>query len=125
VATRVQHVDSSRRKSSYTMFKLIRVLLNMLYNYTVFPLRFSILVGGALSAVSMLFAGYFIYIRVTQEVGVPGFSALIVAVLFSTGVILLGIGLMSEYLAHTFLHVIRKPQSVIRESTSGSPARDS
>ena len=125
VATRVEHVESSRRESSYTLLKLARVLFNMLYNYTVLPLRFSILVGGALSGVSMLFAGYFIYVRFTQEVGVPGFSALIVSVLFSTGVILLGIGLMSEYLAHTFLHVIRKPQSVIRETTSGSPASDS
>jgi undecaprenyl-phosphate 4-deoxy-4-formamido-L-arabinose transferase len=51
-------------------------------------------------------------------VGVPGFSALIVSILFSTGVILLGIGMMSEYLAHTFLHVIRKPQSVVRETTA-------
>jgi undecaprenyl-phosphate 4-deoxy-4-formamido-L-arabinose transferase len=117
-AVRVQQMESTARKSSYTPAKLLQVLFNILYNYTVLPLRFSILIGGALSLLSLVLAAYFVYVRVTQDVGVPGFSALIVSILFSTGVILLGIGMMSEYLAHTFLHVIRKPQSVVRETTA-------
>jgi undecaprenyl-phosphate 4-deoxy-4-formamido-L-arabinose transferase len=117
-AVRVQQLESTARKSSYTPVKLMQVLFNILYNYTVLPLRFSILIGGALSLLSLVLAAYFVYVRFTQDVGVPGFSALIVSILFSTGVILLGIGMMSEYLAHTFLHVIRKPQSVVRETTA-------
>ena len=117
-AVRVQQMESTARKSSYTPVKLLQMLFNILYNYTVLPLRFSILIGGILSLLSLVLAAYFTYIRITQDVGVPGFSALIVSILFSTGVILLGIGMMSEYLAHTFLHVIRKPQSVVRETTA-------
>jgi len=117
-AVRVQQVESTARKSSYTPAKLIQVLFNILYNYTVLPLRFSIMIGGVLSLLSLVLGAYFIYVRITQDVGVPGFSALIVSILFSTGVILLGIGMMSEYLAHTFLHVIRKPQFVVRETTA-------
>jgi len=117
-AVRVQQLESTARKSSYTPFKLIQMLFNILYNYTVLPLRFSVVIGGLLSFISLVLAAYFIYIRVTKDVGVPGFSALIVSILFSTGVVLLGIGMMSEYLAHTFLHVIRKPQSVVRDTTT-------
>jgi len=117
-AVHVQQLESTARKSSYTPFKLLQVLFNILYNYTVLPLRFSIMIGGLLSLISIVLAAYFIYVRITQDVGVPGFSALIVSVLFSTGVILLAIGMMSEYLAHTFLHVIRKPQFIVRETTT-------
>ncbi len=117
-AVRVQQMESTARKSSYTPVKLIQMLFNILYNYTVLPLRLSVMVGGLLSLVSIVLAAYFVYIRITKDVGVPGFSALIVSILFSTGVVLLGIGMMSEYLAHTFLHVIRKPQSVIRDTTT-------
>jgi len=117
-AVSVRQMESTARKSSYTPVKLLQVLFNILYNYTVLPLRVSIMIGGLLSLLSLVLAAYFIYVRVTQDVGVPGFSALIVSILFSTGVILLGIGMMSEYLAHTFLHVTRKPQSVVRETTA-------
>jgi hypothetical protein len=76
------------------------------------------MVGGMLPLLSLVLAAYFVNVRITQDVGVPGFSALIVSVLFSTGVMLLGIGMMADYLAHTFLHVTRKPQSVVRETTA-------
>ena len=55
---------------------------------------------------------------VAYSVVVPGSSARIVSILFSTGVVLLGIGMTSECLAHTFLRVIRKPQSVVRDTTT-------
>ncbi|MCP3978119.1 MAG: glycosyltransferase family 2 protein [bacterium] len=112
---KVQHVDPSRG-SSYTMWKLVRVLFNLVCNYTVLPLRLAVVTGLGLSLVSLVLGAVYVYLRFTQDV-VPGFSALIVSVLFSTGVILLGVGAVSEYLARTFLHVIRKPQSVVRETT--------
>lgn len=115
VATPVQRVESARA-SSYTPWKLIGVLFNILYNYTVLPLRVSVVIGGVLSAGSLVLAGIFVYLRIKYQV-VEGFTALIVSILFSTGVLLLAIGMVSEYLAHMFLHVIRKPQSVVRETT--------
>lgn len=116
-AVKIEQASSAAGPSSYTLLKLLQVLFNILYNYTVLPLRFSIVIGLMLSAFSIALAAYYTWVRITQDVGVPGFTALIVSILFSTGVILLGIGMMSEYLAHTFLHVIRKPQSFVRTTT--------
>ena len=106
------------RRSGYSLSGLLRVLMTILYNYTVFPLRISIFLGGAISLGSLCLGIYYIMLKIAYGPETPvGFSALIVSVLFSTGVILLGIGLVSEYLARTFLHVIRKPQSMLRETT--------
>ncbi|MDH3629362.1 MAG: glycosyltransferase family 2 protein [Acidobacteriota bacterium] len=116
-AVTVEHHES-RRDSSYTIFGLCRMLLSILYNYTVFPLRVSTIAGALLSVGALGLAAWFIYLKLRFGDAVEsGFSALIVSILLSTGVIMLGIGMLSEYLAHTFLHVIRKPQSVVREST--------
>lgn len=116
-ATRVRHDSSAGRTSSYTPRKLAQVLVNMLANYTVLPLRIASWVGALLSLLAGAAALYFVWARLTHNIVPPGFSALIVTLLFSTGVVLLGIGILSEYLARTFLHVVRKPQSVLREST--------
>jgi len=117
-SVRVEHHEAARG-SSYSLFGLLRMLLSILYNYTVFPLRISSVLGGIISLVSLVLAAYYFIVKLVYGPSVePGFSALIVSILFSTGVILLAIGMVSEYLARTFLHVIRKPQSVVRETTA-------
>jgi len=117
-ATHVTHAaNQQERRSSYTIWHLLRILMNMLFNYTVLPLRVASIIGILLSIASILLAFYFIFVKVVQGVDVPGFTAIIVSVLFSTGVVLLAIGMVSEYLARTFLYINHKPQSAIRLTT--------
>lgn len=126
VAREVKHdKDQDDRHSSYTMWKLIRVLFNMLCNYTILPLRMASIMGAVLSVISIGLACFFIGVKLIQGIEVPGFTAIIVSVLFSTGLILLGIGVMSEYLARTFLHVNQKPQSAVRLTTRNSNSPNS
>jgi len=115
-AVKIRH-EPSARGSSYSPLMLVSVLLRLVYNYTVLPLRISTFLGILLAVLSLGLALYFVIVYLSQNVGVPGFTALIVSILFSTGVILIGIGMVSEYLARTFLHVIGKPQAVIRITT--------
>jgi undecaprenyl-phosphate 4-deoxy-4-formamido-L-arabinose transferase len=117
-AARVRHEAGSGRESSYSFLKLSQVLLNLIFNYTVFPLRVSVLLGVALSVLSFAAAAYYLLQKILNQTDVPGFTAIIVSIFFSTGLILLAVGAASEYLARTFLHINRKPQSVVRQTTA-------
>lgn len=117
-AVEVPHDDGLRdRGSSYPLRKLLSILLNLICNYTVLPLRAASLMGATLSVVSLILTVYFVLVRLIEGVPVQGFTAIIVSVLFSTGMILLGIGVMSEYLARTFMHINQRPQSAVRTTT--------
>jgi len=126
-AVAVHQDESSHRRSSYSVLRLARVLLDLICNYTVLPLRVSALAGAAISVLSVGLGIYFIYMRLHYNV-TPGFSAVMVTITFATGLSLLAIGIVSEYLARTFLHIIGKPQAVVRATTrddgGGSDAQD-
>lgn len=70
-----------------------------------------------MSVVSFLLGITFIVLKMLFEITLPGFTAIIVTLFFSTGLILLAIGIVSEYLARVFLQMGRKPQSIVREAT--------
>jgi undecaprenyl-phosphate 4-deoxy-4-formamido-L-arabinose transferase len=122
VATAVRHDEDSRESgSSYRFRKLLTVFLNMMCSYTTLPLRLASVTGIAISLVSMLMGVYFILVRLFANVPVPGFTALIVSILFSTGLMLMSVGIVSEYIARLFMRVNQKPQSVVRMTTSDGP----
>lgn len=124
-AKEVEHgANDSVRPSSYSLWKLIRVLLNVMCNYTVLPLRLASILGVLISIASIAIATYFILFKLIHGLDVPGFTAIIVTLLFSTGMILMGIGVLSEYLARTILYIHHKPQSFIRSTTRETPDVD-
>ncbi len=117
VSCEVRHDEDQRDQSSYRIRKLLSVFLSMMCNYTTLPLRIASVMGALLSLGSIGLAIYFVVIRLTHEIPVHGFTAIIVSVLFSAGLILLGIGVLSEYLARTFMRINQRPQSIVRTTT--------
>ncbi|AGC47647.1 undecaprenol glycosyltransferase [Myxococcus stipitatus DSM 14675] len=119
-ATEVRHDHPDGLRSSYTLSRLMTVFFNLLFNYATFPLRLASIGGFFLSVLSAIAGVFVLYSRITGHITVPGWASLAVAVLFSSGVTLLGVGILSEYVARIFLQINQKPQSVVRQSTSAS-----
>jgi undecaprenyl-phosphate 4-deoxy-4-formamido-L-arabinose transferase len=75
------------------------------------------LLGGAISLVS-IFAGVFlIFQRLFLEVFPAGWASVMVTVLLFSGVQLLSLGLVGEYLGKTAMAVNGLPQSLEKERT--------
>lgn len=115
-AVTVRH-EEALRPSSYSLYKLIKLTVDLYFSYTVTPLRAVMFIGAGISLVSILLGSIMIYQRLIDNVPVPGFTSLIVTNLFSTGVIVIGIGILAEYVARLFLHWAHKPQYVVRQTT--------
>ncbi|MFT6982581.1 MAG: undecaprenyl-phosphate 4-deoxy-4-formamido-L-arabinose transferase [Crocinitomicaceae bacterium] len=105
----VEHHPRKEGKSSYTLFKLTRLYFNILINYTAWPLKFMIY-GGMLASLFSFFIGVFYIVKkVFYNVDVEGFTALIVAITFSSSLILMSLGIIGQYLYKIYQQQNGKP----------------
>jgi undecaprenyl-phosphate 4-deoxy-4-formamido-L-arabinose transferase len=93
----------------------------MFVNFSVMPLRISTLTGFVLSALGGL-GGAAAIVEALFFSPPPGWASLFAAVLLLSGVQLMILGIVGEYLGRMYLTANRKPQSVVREITHGEPA---
>ena len=119
----VRHLPRAVGRSNYTLRRLLRLWISMFVNFSVMPLRISTLTGFALSAAR----------RARRRRGhrrgavlrrpPPGWASLMAAVLLLSGVQLMILGIVGEYLGRLYLTANRKPQSVVRAVTpAATPA---
>lgn len=104
----VEHHKRPYQKSTYTSHSLISMFSNLVIYYTAIPLQIMVYGGFIFSFLSLLTGFWFIYRKLVHHVPL-GFTALIVAVLFSTSIILLSLGIIGEYLSRIYMVQNRKP----------------
>jgi len=112
----VLHLPRAEGRSNYTLRRLVRLWLNMFVNFSVIPLRFSALMGFITSILGVIWAAITILEALT---GKPpeGWASLMVAVLLLSGLQLMLLGIVGEYLGRVFLTANGKPQYIVRDST--------
>lgn len=105
--------------SNYTFRKLVSLWLNMFTSYSLSPLRIAAYLGLAMSVLGFLLAIFFV---VSWSVGgiladeLPrGWASLIVTLTFFSGIQLLVLGLMGEYVGRIFMTQNKQPQVVVRQ----------
>ncbi len=121
----VKHLPRAAGRSNYNLRRLIRLWLNMFVNFSVMPLRLSTLTGIAISVFGAL-ATVMVFIEAMFYNTPPGWGSIMAAVLLLSGVQLLILGIVGEYLGRLYLTVNGKPQSIVatveRASAEQQPA---
>ena len=111
----VEHREREHGRSGYTAGKLAGLWLNMFLNFSIAPLRLSVLLGVVMSGFSLLLLiGIVIdklYLNPELTRGLPTVLALIV---FFAGLQLVLLGAIGEYLGRLFLDHSKMPQCVVR-----------
>jgi glycosyltransferase involved in cell wall biosynthesis len=110
----VQHLPRASGRSNYTFRRLMRLWASMFVNFSVMPLRISTITGFVLSGMGAL-AGAMVVAEALTSSPPAGWASLMAAVLLLSGVQLVILGLVGEYLGRLYLTANGKPQSVIRE----------
>jgi polyisoprenyl-phosphate glycosyltransferase len=94
----VEHGWRASGRSSYSFPKLVAIAYTLLVTYSKFPLRMMTVAGLASSTVSFALGLYYLIQKLTVGAQL-GFSALIVSTTFSSGLILLSLGILGEYIS--------------------------
>lgn len=111
----VEHRARKSGRSGYSFFGLLKLFSNILINYTAIPLRIMTWGGVLLSLFSFLLGVWFIFKKFYYQVTVPGFTATIVVILFSTSVMMICMGIIGQYLYKIFNHQMGKPPYNIKK----------
>jgi polyisoprenyl-phosphate glycosyltransferase len=111
----VNHVDRVYGCSNYTFSKLISLWLNMFVNFSVKPLRIATILGIIMSFSSFLFGVYFMLEKILSPSILIGWTSLIISVLFLSGIQLLFLGLIGEYLGKLYLDQNKTPPWVVKD----------
>ena len=104
----VEHHDRKIGKSGYSFFKLIKLYMDVFINYTANPLRIMIYGGLLSSVISFAFGAKFIIKKLISNVPL-GYTSLIVSILFSTGIIMLCLGILGKYIFNLYQQQSGKP----------------
>ena len=108
-------VDVESFKSRYSLSKLLSIGIGKSFYATDFPLRFMAVFGALMALVNLAIGTFFLYKKLIDKIEVPGFTSLIVSVLFSTGLLLFGLGILATYLRQILLRVNHAPTYHIQE----------
>ena len=97
------------------MIKLIRLFLNGFINFSILPLRILFISGTSLAFLSLIGIIIIIIQKILDPSIAVGWTSTAALILFFSGINLLSVGLLGEYLGRSFLHQSKRPQYLIRE----------
>ena len=115
----VEHFKRAVGTSNYTLKKLIKLWLAY-WNYSVIPLRISSVLGGVSAAGGFLAAIMIAIRKLINPTVMVGWSSTICAIVVFSGLILMVLGIIGEYLGKMILILNRTPQYIVRETINVS-----
>lgn len=114
----IKHFEREVGASGYTFSKLVKLWSNIM-GFSVIPLRLAAWAGGLFAALGIIGA-LLVFIRKlmipTMAIGWP---SMMVAICFFSGINLMVLGLVGEYIGRMFLGLNHEPQYVVREVLGG------
>ncbi len=109
----------------YSLWKLIVLALDGFVSFSRAPLRVASLSGFAISLISVAMAVFYVVKRLTTGLNPAGFATLAVAIFFLSGIQLITIGVMGEYIGRIYDEVKQRPLYVIKSITGKEKRCDS
>ena len=113
---KVKHDARTTGKSGYTFSKLVSLWLNMFINFSILPLRFATLLGFVFAGLGFLLGILAIIERIANPDLPQGYTFLFVFIAVISGVQLISVGILGEYIGRFFLSHSKKPQYIIKSA---------
>lgn len=103
-------------ETTWKYWKLWNFALEGMVSFSSLPLRIWSYVGVFTSIIALLYMFVTIAKTIIWGVDVPGYASLMVVILFFSGLNLICMGIVGEYLSRIFVEVKRRPLYLVREA---------
>jgi undecaprenyl-phosphate 4-deoxy-4-formamido-L-arabinose transferase len=112
----VAHAERAAGESKYSLYKLIRLNFDLMTGFSVVPLQLFALFGIMTSLLSLAFGLFLLIRRFIVGAEVEGVFTLFAILFFFIGIIIMGIGIVGEYVGRIYQEVRKRPRFVIRKT---------
>lgn len=100
-------------KSGFNFWRLTELAITGITSFTNLPLRFCSGFGALVSMLSIVYGLYIVLKTLVFGIELPGWATLVAGISFLSGMQLLSIGILGEYIARVFIEVKQRPSYVI------------
>ena len=116
VEIEVAHAERAAGESKYSLYKLVRLNFDLMTGFSVVPLQLFALFGILTSLLSLAFALFLLVRRFIVGAEVEGVFTLFAILFFFVGIVILGIGIVGEYVGRIYQEVRKRPRFVVRKT---------
>lgn len=105
--------------SKYSFAKLFSLAWNGITSFSVTPLRIISMLGVVFFLISMLYGGYVLYAKFFTTKAVQGWASTLIIMCFFSGVQLLSLGVIGEYIGKIYIESKKRPRYFLQEVLEG------
>ncbi|MBC8084822.1 MAG: glycosyltransferase family 2 protein [Hymenobacter sp.] len=112
----VGHQPRAAGRSGYTLGRLVQHSINIFITFSDVPVRLLTYASLLVFALTTGYSGYILLRKLLHDDLLPGFASLIIAIGFGVGLLLLGMGILGEYIHRINLKTTRRPDFIEAET---------
>ncbi len=110
--------------SNYTLRRMVRLASDALFSFSTAPVRLATCMGLAVVTCGLLYLAYIFYVMLARpDEIVPGWTSLVIVVLILSGVQILLVGLIGEYIARIFEEAKGRPLYFFKQRPEDADGR--
>ncbi len=103
-------------ESKWNYWKLWNFAIDGITSFSVVPLKVWTYLGLIISCLTFIYAAVLIILTIIKGITVPGYTSLMVVILFLGGIQLIGLGIIGEYLGRVYEEVKQRPLYLVQNS---------
>ena len=100
-------------RSAWTIRKKIKYSLDSIFNFTDLPIQILLMVGTGGIAFALLFGTVLLILKLSGDIPVPGYSAIVLIIMFFGGLTSMGLGILGQYLWLTLQNARKRPKYIV------------
>ena len=112
-----------RARSSALLYQLLQFAWTAIISFSALPLRLTVFFGFFVAACGVAVGLFSIYAQHFMKATVPGWTSLVCLNIVFSGVTLVAIGLVGEYVAHIYEEAKGRPLYVVSDSANLNAVR--
>lgn len=93
----VEHRERYEGKSNYNLVRILSLVLRILFNYSVWPLRLVTVTGFVISGLSFFIGSVLVIRKLLDNIQIEGWTGIMVMLAILNGLIILMLGMLGEY----------------------------
>jgi polyisoprenyl-phosphate glycosyltransferase len=121
----VERAERHSGKSKYSLTRLLKLAFDGIFAFSIVPIRVASLFGAFVIVLSFLYALYALYAKLFLHQSPQGFTALIVAVTFLSGIVIFFLGVIGEYVGRIYEEIKARPHYLIARRVGWSAGETS